>query len=403
MNVSFRYRAVDRQGAEQRGVLHADTLRQAMGQLGSRGLVVTELAPTATTAPAKEAIIPRRVREHDRILLLQEMATLLQAGVSLSEAGPALESAYAATALGLPLTRLRKAVQAGQPVAQAFRLAELGLAEYAHILIESGEAAGRLPDALRDAANQLDYERTVGQDFKNALIYPAILVGAGILAVLAIFIIVVPRFASILRSGRAEVPAVSRWVIETGMLLKEHLLLCGLATFTFVALAAILFRTPAMRQALLEGLSRLPLFGPWLHNSETGRWATLLGTLLLNRVPLLDAMALAARSLRLQRDRRQLSSVRDELRRGRALSAVLAEQGWIPATRLNLIRVGERAGELPRLLGELGRLQTEAARMQMKRLLTLIEPMAIILIGGVIGFIMVAVILAITSLNTARL
>lgn len=403
MSLTFRYRGVDRQGGEQRGVLHAASPKEAMAQLGQRGLVVTELAPTTSTGPAPATIITRRISEHDRILLLQEMATLLQAGVSLSEAGPALESAYAATSLGPPLTRLRKAVQAGQPVAQAFRLAELGLQEYAHILIESGEAAGRLPAALRDAADQLDYERNVGEEFKNALIYPSILVGAGILAVLAIFVIVVPRFATLVRSGRAEIPAVSRLVIETGMLLQGHLLVSGLVTGAAIAMAAILFRTPAVRQALLEALSRLPLFGPWLHNSETGRWATLLGTLLANRVPLLDAMALAARSLRLSRDRHTMSSARDELRRGRALSEVLAEQGWVPATRLNLIRVGERAGELPRLLGELGRLQTEASRQQMKRLLTLIEPMAILTIGGVIGFIMVAVILAITSLNTARL
>ncbi len=401
MSASFRYRALDRQGGEQRGLLTAAGPREAMAQLAKRGLVLTELTKAAEAAATTTR--RRAVREHDRILLLQEMATLLQAGVPLAEAAPSLEQAYAATALGVPLSRLKKAVQAGQPVAQAFRQAELGLAEYSYILIESGEAAGRLPAALRDAADQLDYERNVGQEFTNALIYPAILVGAGVLAVLAIFIIVVPRFASLLRSGRAEVPAVSRLVIETGMLLKDHLLVSGLTTFAVLAAAAILFRNPAVRQALLELLSRLPLFGPWLHNSETGRWATLLGTLLANRVPMLDAMTLAARSLRLKRDRAHLESARDELRRGRSLTEVLAEQGWIPATRLNLIRVGERAGELPRLLTELGRLQTEAARQQMKRLLTLIEPAAILLSGGVIGFIMVAVILAITSLNTAKL
>ena len=143
--------------------------------------------------------------------------------------------------------------------------------------------------------------------------------------------------------------------------------------------------------------------GAWLHETETGRWATLLETLLTNRVPLLDAMELASRGLRLERDRAYMGGVRDELRRGRALSDVLGEAQWIPPTRLNLLKVGERAGALPRMLGELGRLQTESARRLMTRLLALIEPVAILVIGGVIGFIMVAVILAITSLNTAKL
>jgi general secretion pathway protein F len=404
MSVRFRYRAVDPQGGEQRGVLTAADPRAALAQLGGRGLTVTELESAAVSvAVAVASPRRRRVREHDRILLLQEMATLLEAGVPLAEAAPSLESAYAATPLGIPLVRLRKAVQGGAPLAKAFRQAELGLPEYAHTLIESGEAAGRLHAALRDAAAQLDYERSVTQEFRSALIYPAILVSAGVLAVLAIFIIVVPRFASILGSGRAAIPAVSRWVIGTGMALQNNLLLSALAALALIGGAAVALRAPGARRLLLETMARLPVAGPWLRNSETGRWATLLGTLLANRVPLLDALALSARGLRLAGDRQNLATLRDEVRRGRALSDVLAEQGWIAPTRLNLIRVGERAGELPRMLCELGRLQTEAARVLMKRLLTLIEPIAILLIGGVIGFIMVAVILAITSLNTAGL
>jgi general secretion pathway protein F len=101
--------------------------------------------------------------------------------------------------------------------------------------------------------------------------------------------------------------------------------------------------------------------------------------------------------------RGHLLKAQGEIRRGRALSAILAEQGWIAPTRLNLIRVGERAAELPRMLAQLGSMHTQAAREQMRRLVTLIEPLAILLIGAVIGVIMVAVVLAITSLNTAKL
>jgi general secretion pathway protein F len=118
---------------------------------------------------------------------------------------------------------------------------------------------------------------------------------------------------------------------------------------------------------------------------------------------MLMAINLSSRGMRLARNRRHVEDAAGEVRRGRALSDVLAEQGWIAPTRLNLIRVGERAGELPRMLGELGRIHTEAARGRMKRLLALIEPLAILGIGAVIGVIMVSVMLAITSLNTARL
>ncbi len=402
--VRFRYRALDRQGQRLAGDVTADSMQAALAQLEQRQLTVIDLVgDAAPDAGAGTVRRRRRIGAAERVVLLQEFATLLTAGVPIAEAAPSLEAAYAATALGAPLARLRKAVQDGRPVADAFRAADLGLPEHAHSLIAAGEAAGRLGQALHAAAAQLDYEREIAQQARTALIYPSVLVGAGVLAVGVIFIAVVPRFASLLGSGRTEVPALSRWVIEAGLFLQGHLLASALVVAAVVGALLLAARVAGVRQAALEALARLPVVGPWLHSSEIGRWATLLGTLLDNRVALLPALELSARAVTLRGLQRHLLQAQGEIRRGRALSAILAEQGWIAPTRLNLIRVGERAGELPRMLLQLGRLHTDAAREQMKRLLTLIEPLAILLIGAVIGVIMVAVVLAITSLNTARL
>lgn len=404
--IRFRYRALDRQGQRLTGDLMAESPQAALLQLQQRQLSVLDLVGDAPSTPVPGSgprLARRRIGAADRIVLLQEFATLLSAGVPIAEATPSLEAAYAATALGAPLARLRKAVQDGRSVADAFRLADLGLPEHAHSLVAAGEAAGRLGQALHAAAAQLEYDHGVAQQVRTALIYPSVLVGAGAAAVLIIFIAVVPRFASLLGSGRAEVPALSRWVIEMGMFLQGHLLGSALVLAALVAALVLAWRVNGVRQAVLEALARLPLIGTWLHTSEIGRWATLLGTLLENRVALLPALELSSRAVSLSALRGHLLKAQGEIRRGRALSAILAEQGWIAPTRLNLIRVGERAGELPRMLAQLGSMHTQAAREQMRRLLTLIEPLAILLIGAVIGVIMVAVVLAITSLNTAKL
>jgi general secretion pathway protein F len=117
-------------------------------------------------------------------------------------------------------------------------------------------------------------------------------------------------------------------------------------------------------------------------------------------VPIITAIGLSSGALRLHRLKEDLAGVARELERGRTLSEVLGAKGWFPPARLNLIRVGERSGELPRMLATLGEMETEAARLLQKRVLALIEPLAIIAIGAVIGFIMVAVMMAITSLNS---
>lgn len=402
MSATWRYRARDTHGAAHAGSLAAADARAALRALEARGLSVVALEPAGAGAFAPALVRRRGINANERIQLLQELSTLLGAGVSLGEAAPSLEQAYSGTALAAPLVLLRRAVQAGEPVAVALRTAALGLPDSILALIEAGEAAGRLATALADAAAQLDYERQVAEEFKSALIYPAVLVSAGALSVLGIFIIVVPRFATLL-AGRAEIPAVSRWVIESGLYFQQHWLAVSLALVVAAAGLAAALRAPSARGMLLDTLARLPLAGPWLTETEIGRWATLLGALLTHRVPILTALELSARALRRPADRARFARILHEVRRGRALSDALTEQSWIAPTRLNLLRVGERSGDLPRLMGELGRLSTEAARLRMRRLLTLIEPAAIVVIGGLIGFIMVAVILAITSLNTARL
>jgi general secretion pathway protein F len=394
---SFRYSAYDGSGRRVSGSLQAVSAAAAIDQLRAQQLQVVDIELQQQAAPASK----RRINDTDRVLLLQEFATLLGAGVTLAEAAPSLAQAYAESPLGLPLERLVRAVRGGQSLAQGLEAAQLGLPRHAHSLVAAGEASGHLADALRSAADQLEHERQMRQQFRNALVYPAFLVIAGIVAVLFIFTSVVPRFAPLIRSGRAEVPALSRWVIETGMLLKAN---WPWVVLTLVAIAVgllLLLRSAAWRQRAVDAMARLPVLGPWLWSGEIGRWATLLGTLLQQRVPLLQALALGAEAANLSALRSHLGHAQGEIRRGRALSEVLAQQRWIAATRLNLLRVGERSGELPRLLLELGRLHTEASRVAQARVLTLIEPLAIVLIGLVIGVLMVAVVMAVTAVNTS--
>ena len=396
---SFNYRALDGAGASRSGALQAADEAAAIRWLLQQGLTPVSVQAAGSSA-ARSTGRRANVGSAERINLIQELATLLGAGISLGEALPSLAEAYAAQALGPALTGLDRAVRGGERLSAALAASPLGLPPYVLALCEAGEASGELAAALRDAARQMEHERRIGTELRNALVYPAVLVASGVLAVLVIFIGVVPRFASLLKSSRADMPALSRWVIESGLFVKQHLLAFGLGGTALLALAAFALADPRLRASLLDALSRAPVVGPWLLRLEIGRWTTVLGQLLANRVPIINAVVLSSGALRLQRLRDDLAGAPRELERGRMLSDVLGDLAWFPAARLNLVKVGERSGELPRMLGTLGAIETEAARVLQKRALTLIEPIAIIVIGAVIGVIMVAVMMAITSLNT---
>ena len=146
----------------------------------------------------------------------------------------------------------------------------------------------------------------------------------------------------------------------------------------------------------------MPLVGEWLTEAEIGRWATTLGALLGNRVPILAALELSAGGLRFPKMRERVNFVIRDVRGGATLAESAAKYGLVGATGVNLIRVGEKSGELPQTVATLGELSMEAGRNRMKRFLLLIEPLAILTIGAIIAVIMIAIMMAITGLNPSR-
>lgn len=396
---SFDYRALDASGADVRGRIEAEGDVQALRAVAAQGLTPIEVQEAGATRSASSGLVRRGARSRELAQMLEELATLLKGGVALGEALPSLAQAYRGTSLETQLAAIDQATRGGRRFSEAVTESGLTLPRYSLAVIQAGEASGQLAGALDDICQQMAYDATIAQELRNALTYPAILVGAGLVAILIIFVGVVPRFAGLLKSSRANVPEVSRWVIEVGLFARDHLFWIGLALAALAASIAVVLGRRETRARLLDTLAGLRLTRGWIMPAEIGRWATLLATLLANRVPLLEALRLSRDLTALPSLQRQLEAALREVRRGRALSAVLGEQGWLGPTQVNLIRVGERSGELPRMLRSLGTLETQRARQQVKALLALLEPVAILGIGAAIGLIMAAVMLAITSLN----
>jgi len=218
-----------------------------------------------------------------------------------------------------------------------------------------------------------------------------------------IFIVVVPKFANMLKNSRAQIPDISVWVLTAGLFVKENLLWVGLGAVAAVLAIVSVVANPVLRTRMLQALSRVPVLGTWLIETEIGRWAAMLSTLLEHKVPILKAMELTQKGMRLTAVQQKLEQALREVRGGKKMADALAGVQMLNVTGLNLIRVGERSGELANMLRTLATLYENAGRERLKRFLILLEPAAILIIGVVIGTIMVAVMLAITSLSNIPL
>ena len=244
----------------------------------------------------------------------------------------------------------------------------------------------------------MQYDQRVAAELRSSLLYPAILVVAGFAAVLLVFVFVIPQFSNLLDEGN-ELPLLAEAVLRTGVWFNDNALLVAGTLAAVLALAAAALRRPAVRQGARDALAALPVLGEWLGEVDTAKWASLMSAMLASRVSLLDALGLASRGVRLTRRRATLEQATGDVRGGASLSAALEKRGALTPTAYNLLRVGEQSGQLPQMLRALATLYEENGTRRMKRFLTVVEPLAILLIGAFLGVIMIGIILAITSVN----
>lgn len=397
---SFQYEAFDTAGRVLTGRLEASHEREAQRTLEGRGLTLVSLA--AAKPPAAKAglfTIQRGVTAQDRILALKQLALLLKAGVPLIQGIGALKNQASHPVLTEAFAGMEKRLRSGDTFTNALAAAMPSLPTYVNQLAASGEAIGHLGQALDDAAAQMAYDRQIRQDIRNALTYPAILISAGITAVLFIFIVVVPRFSTMVANAKEPLPWISAVVINTGMFLNDNKLLLLLAFIGLGWWGLITIRNAKRMEQLREVMGNLPLIGIWLREAEVARWASMLGTMLANGVDLIKGLQLARDGVRLSGLRDRLDQAVKLVRGGQSLSAAIASQHAFSDTALSLIQVGEESGELPTMLKSLAALYEDTARQRMKQFLLILEPAAILLIGIVVGGIVAAIMLAITSIN----
>lgn len=395
----YRYNAINQQGETVSGDVEADGERAAARMLRQQALTPTSIELASAGARPSAKSLTRRVAPEELALIVRELATLLRSGVSLAEAVESLAEAHAGDAIGSSLGKIYSQLRGGAAFSAALANSGLVWPQYLYPLVAAGEQTGKLAQTLDDAAGQMEHEELVRREVRNALIYPSILVFSGIAATLLIFVVVVPKFANLLKTGKGKIPEISAWVLQTGLFVQEHLFVFGLGAIGSVLLAVAVLGKPDVRARMLDGFAGAPIVGKWIMDTELGRWASMLSTLLANKVPLLTSLALAEQGLRLGSVRNKMRFVIREIRSGKKIADAVYATGLLGPTDVNLIRVGERSGELAMTLRSVAMLHENASRLRLKRFLILLEPIAILVIGAGIGFIMVAIMLAITSIS----
>lgn len=397
MSKHFQYVAVDEQGVDVTGELPANSEREAVSLLWRQSLTVLDIKEKGTEQ-AEEGPGQKRLKQQDLITSLFELSSMLNAGVSAAEAVASQAQASAHQKLRWAFKQASKTLRHGGSFEQAMEASKLALPDYVYYLIRAGEVSGTLGAALSDACEQMQYDMAVQNDTRNALIYPAILVISGVLAVLMMFVYVVPSFTNLLEESD-RLPWLAWVVLSSGKWANENFVMLILGLLMPPALIIGAWMQPRLKLKMLAVIEKSPIVGEWISHADVAAWSKVLSSLVRNRVELIMAMELASESVRMPSRRRSMIKAKSAVKAGGSLSAALETNNCLTATGYNLVRVGERSGKLEAMLDALATLYTEQGQQRMKKMLILIEPVAILVIGLGMGTIIIGIMLAITSAN----
>jgi general secretion pathway protein F len=266
-------------------------------------------------------------------------------------------------------------------------------------MVKAGEAGGVLEPVIARLAEYLENSQRIMEEIRSALIYPAILTFVGGGAVVFLLTFVIPRFTQIFKEMGQNLPVPTVILLSISNGLRGYWwLFSGIIVIVFFGLKNFI-KSEVGRSWWDASLLRIPLFGDLLQKTAVSSFARTLGTLLNSGVPILQALNIVKESIGNNVIAKGVSTIREDVKRGKGIAKPLRDSGVFPPLAVHMMVVGEETGKLDEMLIKVADRYDSETRIAIKRLLSLLEPGMILFMGLIIGFIIVAILLAIFSVN----
>lgn len=404
MNV-FSYEALDANGKTRRGVLEAETLRLARGQLRTQGLIPVAVAPlaqgeqAATNAWNRPLWAQRVFRGATLAVWTRQLAGLVGAGLTLERALAALADETPEPAQSQLIAALRSEVNAGASLAAALQQHPREFDDSYVAVIAAGEQGGELSLVLERLATDLEERDALRHKLLSAALYPLIVTGFALVIVMFLMSYVVPQVATAFSGGNRALPTLTVVMLAISTAIRDW----GLWALPLLALGGGVLawarRQPAQRERLDAAWLRLPVLGRLALGYNAARFAATLSMLAGAGVPILKALQTAAHTLHNRALRSDALDALAMVREGAPIASALAAGKRFPSLLVTFARLGEQTGQLPDMLQRAANQLAADVQRRALRLATLLEPLLIVAMGLVVLLIVLSVMLPIIQLN----
>jgi type IV pilus assembly protein PilC len=398
----YAYTAKNMAGQTLQGELEAANDNEARVRLRAQQLMPLRLVVTGKSAPrpgASGGFLSPKVKSKDLQIFTRQFATLINAGIPVVDALKILSEGLRPGLLKEASAKVKSSIENGKRLADAMS-GTSGVFDRLYVnMIQAGEEAGILDSILNRLAIYMEKsEKTKGQ-VKGAMIYPAVILVVATLVIAGILIFIIPKFNEFYTSAGKAPPALTQMVVNLSNALvhKWYLFLAGAIGIPYAILYYV--QTPEGKSALDTYVLKVPVIGEVALKSAIARLSRTLSTLLSSGVGLVDAIEIAARTSGNGVIEQILIKSKESVVQGRSFSAPLSKEKIIPDMVAQMIAIGEQSGTMDVMLGKIADFYEDEVESAVKAMTSLIEPMMMVFLGGIIAILVIAMYLPIFNMG----
>ncbi|WP_249870871.1 type II secretion system F family protein [Oceanobacillus saliphilus] len=389
--MNYQYSGRRLSGQKIKGKIEADTKKIALSQLEKDGLIIFEIKETKPWN--KDIILNKTVKNKDFIVFLRQYATLIHAGITISEATKTMMLQTNNYALRMALTDMDKQLEQGQALSKAAaRHPKIFPTLLVH-MIHAGEVSGKLDEILNEMADYYEKQYSNKQKVISALLYPSVVAVITVFLSIFLLVFIVPQFVSMFNSFGEEIPAYTQFVLNLSDFTGRYwwillfVVVVGIILYKyFIQYEAFAYRVDFLKM-------KFPFLGVMVHKGALVRMTQTLSTLVNSSVPILQSVEITEKIVGNRVIENVLIDARKSLAVGDSLAKPMKEHWAFPALIVQMIQIGEKTGTLDHMLSKAAEFYAEEVDQLSNRIKTLIEPLMIIVLTVLVGGIIAAVVI----------
>ena len=390
---TFVFKAIDLTGVPSRGEVEAPSKQEVADKLRERGLIVLDIASKSKDVNLNVALF-ERIKAQDLTVMTRQLATMVSSGMTLLRALYVLEAQTQSNKLKETLVAVRRDVEAGLLFSDALARHPKVFSPLYIAMVKAGETGGMLEESLLRTADQLEKDASLRRQVRAAMIYPAVIISFALIVLLALVAFLVPVFEKVFKDFGGKLPAMTQFTVGISHVVTKSWYL----VIAFVVVAVVAFRywkkSEWGRPQWDAFRLRIPAkIGDIVQKVALARWSRTLSSLVAAGVPILQAIDITGKTAGNAIVERAMGSVIESVKNGGTISAPLKDAPVFPSMVTHMVGVGEETGALDDMLRKIAEFYEDEVAASVKALTSILEPVMIVIVGGIVGFIVVSMYL----------